>query len=95
MRGLRGILAGTLALVALHTAVAYRGPGQRLKELVGNKGILTGFVDRFLDPSVPAIADRSKGGWPLDFTPAASPGPVGRSTTPTSPPGGVPGRQTT
>lgn len=55
MNGWKGILAGSLALITLHTLVAYNGPSQRLNDLVGRHGILTGFVDRFLDPTMPAI----------------------------------------
>lgn len=52
---MRGILAGALALVALHTLVAYQGPSKRLQDLAGSNGIAVQFVRRFLDPTIPAI----------------------------------------
>lgn len=54
---MRGILAGALALVTLHTLVTYSGATGRIA------GIGTGvadLVDRFLDPGRPAISDRAR-----------------------------------
>lgn len=60
MRNVRGILAGALALVALHTLVAYQDANKRIARLVDHNGIFVGAVIRFLDPTVPAIADHRK-----------------------------------
>lgn len=52
---MRGVLAGALALVTLHTLVAYQGPSKRLSDLAGSNGLAVQLVKRFLDPTVPAI----------------------------------------
>lgn len=56
--GLRGILTGAVALIALHALVARADQ----RQLSGLTGVATGFVRRFLDPSVPAIAERADSG---------------------------------
>lgn len=55
--GIRGVLTGALALVALHTLVSSGASGRvaKLFELPGRWAV------RFLAPGVPAIPDRSNG----------------------------------
>lgn len=55
MSGLRGILAGSLTLIVLHTLVAYKGPSRRLADL---SGLAVGLVNAFLSPDRPAIPER-------------------------------------
>lgn len=81
MTGLRGVLAGSLALIALHTLVAYRGPSRRLAELAGPQGLAVRLVERFLDPTVPGIPDRSAGPTATPRTPSG-PVPGDRRTDP-------------
>ncbi len=52
--GLRGVLVGALALVALQTAVQ-PGASGRLASLFG---VPAAVARRFIDPTVPAIPDR-------------------------------------
>lgn len=52
---MRGMLAGALALIALHSVVAYKGPSARLAQLAGPNGLAVTIVRRFLDPTIPAI----------------------------------------
>lgn len=59
MRGLRGVLAGSLALITLHTLVAYRGPSQHLAQLAGPNGLAVGIVNAFLSPDRPGIPERN------------------------------------
>jgi hypothetical protein len=59
VNGFRGILAGALTLVAIHTLVAYSGPSQRLAELAGPNGIAVRIVEAFLSPDRPGIPERS------------------------------------
>lgn len=54
---LRGIAAGSLALIALETVLDGKAP-QRVS---GLWGLLDTVAQRVLDPSVPAIPDRSQG----------------------------------
>jgi hypothetical protein len=70
---MRGILAGALTLIALHTIVAYAPASGRLEGLVGADGVLVTGVRRFLSPDVPAIRDRLSG--QHVGAPAASPPP--------------------
>lgn len=77
---MRGVLAGALALIVLHTLVAYRGPSARLEELAGSNGVLVGFARRFLDPTVPAIPDLRSSSEPGKVV-----GPVGAKPKPTYP----------
>jgi hypothetical protein len=58
---MRGILAGALTLIALHTVVAYAPATGRLEGLIGPEGVLATGVRRFLSPAVPAIPDRLSG----------------------------------
>jgi hypothetical protein len=70
------MLAGSLALIALHRVVAYRGPSQRLAELAGPNGLAVRFVNAFLWPTHPAIPERGA---------SSSPTSSGRVSTPPSP----------
>lgn len=80
MSGIRGILAGALALVTLHTLVAYKGPSKRLADLAGPDGLAVRFVNRFLDPNRPAIPERTQGAAPAAARPqtATYPAPAPR-----------------
>jgi hypothetical protein len=63
---MRGFLASALTLLVLHALVARANQAQ----LTGLVGALTGASNRFLDPTVPAIADR-RGGTPAHQSAAA------------------------
>jgi hypothetical protein len=79
MRGVRGVIAGALALVALQAVVATRqGPG-RVAGLVGN---LADVVAAFVDPRRPLLSDRTAEPAP---TPQAKPATL-RYPDPTRPP---------
>lgn len=71
---MRGVLAGSLALIALHTLVSYTGANDRIGGAFASAAKL---VDRFLDPAIPAIPDRSGSPSSSSLTAAA---PVARPT---------------
>lgn len=71
---MRGFFAGAIGLLLLHALVARANQNQ----LSGLARTATGLVTRFLDPSIPAIADHS--------TPASS---GSGSAPPSSTAGGV------
>lgn len=62
---MRTVLAGSLALIALHTVVTFGGATGRIG---GAFAGVADLVDRFLDPTRPAIAERAQ---------AAAPAPSG------------------
>lgn len=64
---MRGVLAGALALITLHTVVTYKGATGRIG---GAFAGIAGLVDRFLDPGLPAIGEPAS-------TPATGPGGSG------------------
>lgn len=76
---MRGILAGALALVTLHTLVTYSGATGRI---AGIGSGVADLVDRFLDPARPAISDRPKAVTP---TTAAKAAPISYPPPGTSP----------
>lgn len=91
---MRGIFAGALALVALHTLVSYQGAQGRI---AGAFSGVASLVDRFLDPSLPAIPDRGSHGVQGVQAPTVAtrpaPPPAPAPHYPQAPAGGVPGRQ--
>lgn len=52
--GIRGVLTGALALVALHTLVAPGASGR----IAGLFSVPAAVARRFIDPTIPAIPDR-------------------------------------
>lgn len=101
---IRGILVGSLTLIALHTLVAYEGPSKRLEELAGPRGLLVRIVEGFLSPAVPGIPDRAARQaaaqrvvqLTADTLRASQAAAASRYPAPVysgPPPGGVPGRQ--
>ncbi len=73
MKGLRGLLAGVLALIALQAVV---GSDQAAKRAGGAVSLLAGMAERLLSPDVPAIPDRRA---------AAGTQPSSSTGTPTAP----------
>lgn len=69
---MKGVLVGAIGLLALHALVARANQNQ----LSGLASVATGFVTRFLDPSIPAIPDHSA---------AASSTPAATTTYPATP----------
>jgi hypothetical protein len=79
VRGLRGVLAGALALIALQTVVQPEASGR----VAGIFGLAANMARRFLDPAVPALGAAS---------PAASSStpPAGSNPPPTTIPHTIP-----
>lgn len=76
---MRGILAGALALVTLHTLVTYSGATGRIAGI--GEGVAD-LVERFLDPARPAIGEHAKVAAP---TAAATPTSIAYPPRGTSP----------
>lgn len=86
MSGVRGILAGSLTLITMHTLVAYKGPSDRIKQL---SGIAVGTVNAFLSPDVPGIPQRTEERSPSTANPSGLPG-LGWLPLPLPPPTSAP-----
>lgn len=83
--GLRGILAGALALVALQTVVATPAAGR----IAGLFGVPAAIAERFISPAVPAIPERNaKAAAAAEDEPSPWEPPRTTAGRPTSPTGG-------
>lgn len=80
MRGMRGVLAGALALVMVQVLVSARG--EAADRIAGAPGLLVTAANKLLSPAEPAIAGRPRGS-DVDEPPAsAAPAPYPSPSTP-------------